>query len=67
MVQNESETDRIVRVVLGTVSILIAYSTLEGLWFYVLGVLGLILVITGLTGFCAIYKLLGISTKKIIY
>jgi len=64
MVQNESETDRIVRVVLGTVSILIAYSTLEGLWFYVLGVLGLILVITGLTGFCAIYKLLGISTKK---
>ena len=64
MIQNESETDRTIRVVLGTILVLVAYSVVSGVWQIVLFVLGGLLIVTGLTGFCLIYKLLGIATQK---
>ena len=64
MIQNESETDRTVRVILGTLLVLISYSVMKGAWQVVLYVLGAILLITGFTGFCLIYKLMGISSQK---
>ncbi|NJE04711.1 DUF2892 domain-containing protein [Thermococcus sp. M36] len=63
MERNEGNLDRAIRVVVGLI--------LLGLWAadkvpYPTAVLivGLIALVTGLTGFCAIYKLLGISTCK---
>ncbi|WP_297435164.1 DUF2892 domain-containing protein [Thermococcus sp.] len=63
MERNERTVDRILRIVIGIV--------LLGLWAgmnvpyeTVLLIVGLIALVTGLTGFCAIYKLLGISTCK---
>ncbi len=63
MERNEGTLDRLLRIVIGIV--------LLGLWAgmdvpYETGLLivGLIALVTGLTGFCAIYKLLGISTCK---
>ncbi|GAB6101825.1 hypothetical protein JCM16138_10480 [Thermococcus atlanticus] len=63
MEKNEGTVDRILRIVIGIV--------LLGLWAgmnvpyeTVLLIVGLIALVTGLTGFCAIYKLLGISTCK---
>jgi hypothetical protein len=66
MKQNEGTVDRVIRVLLGLT--LIGFG-----WFYfgnntlgiVLDVLGVVLLITGLTGFCLLYKLFGnFSTKQ---
>lgn len=64
MIQNESEVDRAVRVVAGVILLLVAYSSVTGTWQTVLYIFGGVAVFTGLTGYCLIYKLLGISTKK---
>ena len=65
MNKNESGFDRVLRVILA-VAIAVLYFTgvLSGTWAIVLGVIAVILLITGLVGFCPLYKLLGISTLK---
>ncbi len=55
MLINESRDDRILRVVLGVVLI-----GLGG--FGWLSIPGVIALVTGVVGFCPLYKLLGIST-----
>lgn len=62
MTQNESELDRIIRAVVGVILLLVGYSIEMGVWQVVLYVLGGVAVITSLTGFCMLYKILGIST-----
>lgn len=60
MKTNEGNLDRIVRIVVGLVII--------GLGFYYQswwGAVGLVPLLTGLTGFCALYSLLGINTCRI--
>ena len=64
MIQNEGEIDRLVRGVLGVIFVLAGYSMEGGTWQIVLFVLGGLLIVTALVGFCLIYKLLGISTNK---
>jgi len=64
MTQNVGEMDRLIRAVTGVILILAGYSVSEGVWQIVWYVLGGILIINALTGFCLIYKLLGISTRK---
>jgi len=65
---NEGTVDRIVRAVVGVVLIWAGLWPLAGLQAAVLGIIvaliGLILVITAITGFCLVYRLLGISTLK---
>lgn len=59
---NEGKTDRIIRVVLGVVLLSLGLTLSGGFektLFYVFGVLSLV---TGITGFCGIYSLLGINT-----
>jgi len=63
--KNESSLDRIIRVILAAViAVLYFTGVLSGTWAIVLGILAVILLITGLIGFCPLYKLLGISTLK---
>ncbi len=66
--RNESTVDRIVRAVVGVILLWAGLRPLAGLQAAVLGIIvaliGLILVITAITGFCLIYRLLGISTLK---
>jgi hypothetical protein len=61
---NEGTTDRVIRVILGI--ILLAIGVFEVGSAEVLGivliVVGLIILITGISGFCALYSLLGIKT-----
>lgn len=61
---NESTTDRIIRVILGVVLLVVAIWAMTGFWAWVVGIVGAVLLITGLTGFCAIYKIFGTGTKK---
>ena len=65
MKRNEGSTDRILRVILGIVLIIIGWPVLgNSVLGVVLDVIGVILLVTAITGFCGIYKLLGISTIK---
>ncbi|MFW6035169.1 MAG: YgaP family membrane protein [Halothermotrichaceae bacterium] len=60
--QNVGKTDRIIRIILGVIFLSFLFL-LEGDNRYI-GLLGVILIITGLARYCTIYKFLGISTIK---
>lgn len=64
-IPNEGNVDRIIRIIVGVVLILVsAFATLNPTIKVVFIIVGVIALITGLTGFCLLYKLLGISTRK---
>jgi uncharacterized membrane protein len=64
MKQNESKVDRIIRVVAGVVLIFLGFSTFSGWLAVVVGMLGVVLLFTGVLGFCPIYAALKLSTLK---
>ena len=65
MKSNEGSTDRIIRVILGIVLIIVGWLVLRNsVLGVILDIIGVILLITAVTGFCLIYRLLGISTAK---
>ena len=65
MSANESSWDRIIRVVIGLALGYWGFFQMGGgLWGIILGVIGLVLLVTGAIGFCPIYGLVGLSTKK---
>ena len=65
MKPNEGSTDRIVRVILGIVLIIVGWLVLgNSALGVILDIIGVILLITAITGFCLIYRLLGIGTIK---
>lgn len=61
---NESNIDRIIRAVAGIVLLYVGFGVLGGTLGVVLGVVGAILLLTGAIGFCPIYFLLKLSTRK---
>ena len=64
MKTNESTIDRIIRVVLGVLLLVLSLAgVVTGTWGIVLIVLGAILLVTGLVGFCPLYALLKIKTN----
>jgi hypothetical protein len=61
---NESNADRIIRALLGAVLVgLTIGGVVTGAWGWVFLVAGVVLLLTGLTGWCALYRLFGFSTK----
>ena len=65
MKKNESNLDRIIRVVAGIIlATLNLTGTVTGTLGIVFLVLGIVLFLTGVVGFCAIYSLLKINTNK---
>lgn len=60
--RNEGVIDRLVRMLIAEISILGAYFWLGGVWQIMLYIVGTIALITAITGFCALYKVLGIKT-----
>jgi len=64
MIQNEGEVDRVVRAILGVILLLVGFNVGSGVWSVILYVLGGLMIVTSLTGFCLIYRLMGISTNK---
>ncbi len=60
---NVGTTDKIIRfLIAAAAAALILTNTLTGTWAIVAGVVGGIMLITGLTGFCGLYKVFGMST-----
>jgi hypothetical protein len=59
---NEGSVDRVARVILGTALMLIGFVVVGGTGGTVLGVIGLVPLLTGLSGWCPLYSLLGVDT-----
>jgi hypothetical protein len=67
MKSNESVWDRVIRVVLGIIlGLLVAFKVVAGGPAIALGIVSALAIVTGLVGFCAIYALLGLSTRKVV-
>jgi hypothetical protein len=63
MKKNMSTTDRLIRLIVAAAIFTMFYlEVITGVWGYVLLVLGLVLALTSIVGFCPLYKLLGINT-----
>lgn len=65
MKPNESGADRLIRIIAGILLFIIGWGVLKNnLLGIIFDILGIILFITGITGFCVLYKPLGINTRK---
>jgi hypothetical protein len=58
MTRNEGTLDRVVRIILG-LALLALFFVGPQTW---LGLVGIVPLVTGLVGFCPLYRLLGLST-----
>jgi len=63
-IQNESKLDKNIRLGAGILALLLGIFAFTGTLQIVTFVVGALGIFTGLTGFCLIYKLLGIKTNK---
>ena len=65
MKTNESNADRIIRIVLGVVLLVLGWGGfVTGTLGLIFKILGFIPLLTGIVGYCPIYGLLKLSTKK---
>ena len=65
MKKNEGPVDRIIRVLVGIALIALGLlGIVSGVWMWVAYILGAILLLTGIVGFCPLYKLFKLSTAK---
>ena len=67
MTANEGGIDRLVRLVLGIALAALAWfymAALGTVWAAVIGIAGVILVVTAAIGWCPLYAMFGISTSK---
>lgn len=62
--QNESELDKKIRLIVGVIALLLAIFVFTGTFQMISMIIGVLGIFTGLTGFCLLYKLLGIKTNK---
>lgn len=62
--KNESDTDRVIRIA-GGITLFVAMLIVGGPLKILFAIMSIALLITGATGFCGLYKLLGISTCTI--
>jgi hypothetical protein len=64
MEKNESGLDRGMRAILAVILVLLGATVFTGTLSTVMYVLGAVMFVTAVTGFCALYRLLGINTNK---
>jgi hypothetical protein len=65
MTKNMGSVDRVIRVILAIVVILLYLAgTITGVGAIILGIIAAIFIITSIVGYCPLYVALKISTKK---
>lgn len=62
--ENVGTRDRDIRIVLIGLLAILSFFLLHGFWTILAGGVALILLATVITGFCPIYRILGISTRN---
>lgn len=70
MTANVGSADRLIRIILGLVLIVLPFVTSFGMWANPLGqfgvpIVGVVLVVTALVRFCPLYRLIGVRTCKV--
>lgn len=60
---NEASWDRIARVILGIVLLIVGFGVMSGTGGVIVGLIGLVPLLTGLSGFCPLYRLAGFRTN----
>jgi hypothetical protein len=63
-VKNENSVDRYLRLIFAEILFLAGFFWLFGIWQTVVYVLAVIMLVTAVSGFCALYAMFGISTNK---
>ena len=62
---NESLWDRVIRIVLGLILLYVGFGPpLSGALGIIVGIIGIILLLTGAIGWCPLYQLLKFGTKR---
>ncbi|MCO4843783.1 MAG: DUF2892 domain-containing protein [Yoonia sp.] len=61
MIKNVGSPDRIARLVIGALLVLLALTGTIGVW----GWIGVVLIATAVLNFCPLYRILGINTCKL--
>ena len=61
---NEASWDRIARVVIGVVLLVLGFAVVDGALGITLIIVGLIPLVTGLVGFCPLYRVFGFRTNE---
>ena len=64
MKRNIGTIDRVLRVLAGIALVVVGFAVLEGTVGVVVGVIGLIPLATGLIGWCPLYSLFNLRTRK---
>ncbi len=60
--KNEGTIDRVIRVVIGVALLIVGFAAMGGTAGTIVGVVGLVPLLTGLAGWCPLYSVLGIRT-----
>jgi uncharacterized membrane protein YccC len=58
---NESNLDRAIRIFVG-LFLLIAATLLFGVWQWIFGIVSVVLLLTGITGYSPLYRLIDVNT-----
>lgn len=65
MTKNVGQTDKIIRIVLGALLLILAFAAFGGGLKWLAAIVGLVLIGTGLMNTCPAYSLLGVNTCKL--
>lgn len=60
--KNVGTTDRTIRAIVGVIALILAFTTLGGVWTWVAGIVGVVMLGTAALGTCPPYAILGINT-----
>lgn len=60
---NVGSTDRMIRLILGVVLIVLAFVANIGVWQWVALAVGAILIVTAFLNFCPLYRIFGMKTR----
>ncbi len=52
--------DRVIRIIVAIIFLWLAIT--QGGWYWILGIIGVIFIVTAAIGFCPLYKVLGFKT-----
>ena len=63
MTMNEAGWDRLFRVVLGVTLLVVGFAVMGGTAGVIVGLVGLVPLLTGLVGWCPLYSVFGFRTK----
>ena len=63
MTKNVGQSDRVIRIILAILLAIVGYYYTTGFLMYAAYLISFVSLVTGITGFCPLYKLLGVDTN----